>query len=100
MLEGRKLLKKGLVWRIGDGRNVEVWGAPWLVDGENARIQSTMGSHNMDMTVAELTREGRMEWDLERVDLIFNPDEARQIVELLLRRTGGCINWCGGGQRM
>jgi hypothetical protein len=30
ILKGVELLKEGLIWRIGDGNNVNIWSDPWL----------------------------------------------------------------------
>ncbi|KAL8496805.1 hypothetical protein ACS0TY_020472 [Phlomoides rotata] len=33
ILEGRRVLEKGLVWVIGDGKSVGILGDPWIYDG-------------------------------------------------------------------
>jgi hypothetical protein len=39
ILKGVALLKEGLVWRIGDGTNINIWTDPWIVrDGARQPI--------------------------------------------------------------
>lgn len=30
VLRGLDLMKKGMVWRVGDGRGLKIWSDPWL----------------------------------------------------------------------
>ena len=30
MLEGRKVVEKGAIWRVGDGQKIDAWKDPWL----------------------------------------------------------------------
>ncbi|GAA0148328.1 hypothetical protein LIER_07803 [Lithospermum erythrorhizon] len=32
MLEGREVLRKGIRWRMGDGKGIDIWKDPWLVN--------------------------------------------------------------------
>jgi len=33
-----ELLKEGLIWRIGDGSEVDIWEDPWIPRGETRRV--------------------------------------------------------------
>ena len=43
ILRGRDLLKEGIVWRIGDGMQVNPWTDPWLPRGATRRHVALQG---------------------------------------------------------
>jgi len=33
ILRGLEVMKLGVIWRIGDGRNIKIWSDPWIPRG-------------------------------------------------------------------
>jgi hypothetical protein len=44
ILKGIEVLKKGLIWRIGDGTNVHIREDPWVPNGDNMKPCSMQGN--------------------------------------------------------
>ena len=38
VLKGLHLLREGIIWRIGDGSQVNIWADPWIPRGETRRV--------------------------------------------------------------
>jgi hypothetical protein len=45
VLKGIALLRKGIIWCIGDGRSVHIWNDPWIPRGNTRRPCSHRGRH-------------------------------------------------------
>lgn len=43
ILKGVQLLKKGIIRRVRDGRNINIWTDPWLLRGITRRVTSLQG---------------------------------------------------------
>jgi hypothetical protein len=44
ILKGIELIKKGMIWRVGNGRSVHIWNDPWIPRGVTRRPCSHRGS--------------------------------------------------------
>lgn len=64
VVRGVDLLKKGIVWRVGDGRNLKIWSNPWL-PREDTRKPVTPRRGCMLTDVDELTDLGTGWWDTD-----------------------------------
>jgi hypothetical protein len=38
ILKGVKLIKEGIIWRIGDGSSVNIWKDPWILRNVSRRV--------------------------------------------------------------
>jgi hypothetical protein len=73
ILHGRDLLKRGLIWRIGDGSQVDVWQSNWI---PRAGSQRPLGrrpdsSANMVRKVTDLLNLEGTGWDEARLNQVF-----------------------------
>ena len=41
--EGRKVIEQGALWRVGDGRRIEVWADPWLKKPPDGKATHPVG---------------------------------------------------------
>lgn len=57
LLAGRKLLKTGLVWKIGNGRSVKTWKGPWLPNAHDHKFHSPVQIFSDNATVSTLINE-------------------------------------------
>jgi hypothetical protein len=50
----KKLLKKGLIWRVGDGESIQVWHDPWLPVPSTFKIKTPVNTISRDAYVSDL----------------------------------------------
>ena len=48
ILRGAELMKKGMVWRVGDGRGLKIWTDPWLPRNHSRRPITPRGMNLMN----------------------------------------------------
>jgi hypothetical protein len=77
---------EGLVWRIGDGKQVKIWGDRWVPQPSTFKIQSPCISLPIDAKVAELFDPAGGGWNVQLVKSIFNEEEAALICNIPLSR--------------
>ncbi|KAF5445530.1 hypothetical protein F2P56_034576 [Juglans regia] len=82
-----KLLKEGLVWRVGNGLNIKVWGDKWLPNKPSHRVQSPIKFLNAEAKVTELIgNDGK--WNREVVKATVNEEEAEVICNIPMSYSG------------
>ncbi|XP_056695214.1 uncharacterized protein [Spinacia oleracea] len=89
----KALLKEGLIWRVGNVSNINVWSDPWLTDEKGRFILS---HHNDTVNyVHELMRPDTKEWDYEKITSIFEERDVRCIMAIPLsdRAPKDCLTW-------
>jgi hypothetical protein len=84
LLSSRDLLNDGLVWRIGDGGNVKIWKDKWLPTLITHAVQSPPKVFPEDSLVSTLIDQEAHAWNLELINSIFMPDEAKIIASMPL----------------
>ncbi|KAF5445202.1 hypothetical protein F2P56_034269 [Juglans regia] len=82
------LLKEGLVWRVGNGESIKIWGDRWIPQLSSYKIQSPIKCLNEVDKVAVLIDGEKGEWKLELVKEVFNEVEARIICGLPVSKAG------------
>lgn len=81
ILKGLDLLKKGIVWRVGNGESIKVWEDPWLPCGTTRRpITPRRGI--LISRVAELIDPITESWDVGLVESIFWPEDVPKILAI------------------
>lgn len=93
-MHGLELLKKGLVWRIGDGASVRIWRDPWIPRQFSCRTATSRGRCRLHWVADLLNSEGN-DWDYHRIRAIFNAADAEAIAKIKLseRRTEDVLAW-------
>lgn len=84
--EARKVLDKGLYWRVGDGRSIRVWQEKWLPSKPEGLPSTDAGDVDMNMTAATFIDETYMVWRRDLIEGTFNDDDAREILSIPLSR--------------
>ena len=69
------MIKKGMIWRVSDGHNLNIWTDPWLPKGFSRRPVTPRGSCILTW-VDELIDPMTGEWDEQLVQEIFWPEDA------------------------
>ena len=81
ILKGINLLKKGIIWRVGSGNNINIWSDPWIPRGSTRRVITQRG-RNAITKVNELIDPTTNNWDEDLVRQTFLPEDAKIILQL------------------
>jgi hypothetical protein len=79
---GLELLKKGLVWRIGNGERVRIWRDSWIPRGD-FKITGNLTKSRL-RRVTDIIDHDRMEWKEDIVEKIFMPHDAAEVIKNLI----------------
>lgn len=90
ILTGLELLKKGIIWRVGDGTSISIWSDPWLPKGDTRR-PATPRRASLLTTVSELINPITGGWDEQLVKDIFWEEDAE--VNLSIPIGEGMQDW-------
>jgi hypothetical protein len=63
LLSASGLLKSGLVWRVGDGKDIKIWGDRWLPTPTSFSVQSPRRVFSEDARVADLIDQDTKWWN-------------------------------------
>lgn len=77
---GLELLKKGIVWRIGNGAEVRIWRDPWIPRGPSCRLITLRGRCHLK-GVAELLRTDGT-WNTTLLHQYFHQADIEEIVKI------------------
>ncbi|GAA0143649.1 hypothetical protein LIER_35779 [Lithospermum erythrorhizon] len=78
LLEGRKVLNKGVKWRVGDGKDIDIWKDPWI-PRINDFVARDRDNDDFYM-VSQLMRDGT--WKENVVANLFVDDNAKWILAI------------------
>ena len=89
ILSARDVIRKGMVWRIGDGQSVRVKEEKWLPKRDSSSIISPFPTILPETRVSSLIEANRREWKTEVIQEFFLPSEVLVImrIPLSLRNT-------------
>ncbi|EEC66671.1 hypothetical protein OsI_32959 [Oryza sativa Indica Group] len=83
ILKGIQLLRKGVIWRVGNGEHINIWSDPWLP--RDMRFVTTRRGASLITRVCELIDPTTGQWDIELIQQIFNENDAKIITRIPLR---------------
>ncbi|XP_048501337.1 uncharacterized protein LOC125497714 [Beta vulgaris subsp. vulgaris] len=78
----KALVKEGLIWRVGNGVDINIWEAPWLSD-EHSKYVSSPRRNDITM-VNQLIDAHNKEWRLDVIDEVFNARDKQCILAIPL----------------
>lgn len=70
-------MKEDMLWRVGNGMDINIWSEPWAADDDGLFITSL--PQDSVTKVNQLIETNGIEWNVELVDEIFS--ERDRIVE-------------------
>jgi hypothetical protein len=82
------VLERGLVWRVGDGARIRIWGDKWLPPPNSILHPHPQQEMAVDSRVSELIDPHTRWWNFSLIRAIFDPWEAGQICSLPLSPLG------------
>ena len=81
ILQSRDVIQKGAVWRVGDGRMIDIWSHNWLPDVGQSRVLSPRNDARVEK-VCDLFYPNSKIWDPGLIQHIFYPWEAEKIMRI------------------
>ena len=81
ILQSREVIQKGAVWRVGDGRMIDIWSHSWLPDVGQSRVISPRDGARVEK-VCDLFYPNSKIWDSRLIQHIFYPWEAEKIMKI------------------
>ncbi len=79
---GLELLKKGIIWRVGNGHSIRIWRDPWLPRNHSRRPITVRGNCRTKWVADLMGVDGT--WDEQVVKRIFWPMDAELILTIRL----------------
>lgn len=76
ILKGREVILKGALWRVGDGKQIKIWGDNWLPTKILPKIISPMIFGQQNSSVEVLINQSTQSWREEEIDHYFSMAKA------------------------
>jgi ribonuclease HI len=83
----RDLLENGIIWRVGNGQTIKIWGDRWIPIPSTFRIQSPPRVLSPNSNVKELFENDRKGWDRDKLESIFSSEEIAVITSIPISLT-------------
>jgi hypothetical protein len=80
---GLQTLKRGYIWRVGDGSNINIWTDSWIPCSCSRKVITPRG-HTVYTKVSELIDPITRAWDVELLKSIFNDVDVMRILQIPL----------------
>jgi hypothetical protein len=80
---GIQTFKRGCIWRVGSGEEIEIWKDPWIPSSPNRKILSPRGQCILTR-VSELIDPISGKWDQELIRTNFHPIDVNRILQILV----------------
>ena len=81
ILEGRKVIEKGLCWKVGNDNNIKVYQDPWLPKEYPFKIPRDINQPANIFLVKNLIQ-GNGTWNVELIQSVFPPNVVNQILSI------------------
>jgi hypothetical protein len=94
---GKALLSEGLIWRIGNGQSVRIWGDRWIPTPLSFLMQRSIGGLTPDARVSSLIDEETCWWNFQLVQDNFSREVADFIcnIPVFPQRQQDKLIWAG-----
>lgn len=90
---GVELVKKGMIWRVGDGMSIDIWDDPWLPRGSTRKTSALQGPILLQR-VSELIDPTTQTWKEELVRFALTKEDAEVVLAIPLRANRpDCLAW-------
>jgi hypothetical protein len=91
------LVQAGMIWRVGDGKSVKIWGDKWIGSTYTGKIQAPVRILGENDKVSALIDDTTQWWNYELIQAIFPEEEAKRIYSTVLSPLGkpDQIVWAG-----
>ena len=91
---GLELLKKGIIWRVGNGDKIQIWRDNWIPKDSLLKITGKRTRCRLRW-VSQLMRGDVRDWDRDLVKTIFHKHDAEEVLKIRIptRPTDDFIAW-------
>ena len=83
ILQAREVVHKGAVWRVGDGKGIDIWDQKWLPDLVYSKVVSPRIDTQINK-VCDLFLPNSKVWNTDLINTMFYPWEASLINNIIL----------------
>jgi hypothetical protein len=86
-----------MLWRVGDGNSIKIWGDKWIDSTHSSMIQSPMRLLGENAKVKALIDDSTKWWNYDLIREVFLEDEAKWICNMVISSLGqkDQIVWVG-----
>jgi len=84
---GKELLRRGLLWRVGDGKQLSIIRDNWIPDTIHGTMQTLIPVED-NQTVSSLISSNGSTWKEDTVRELFDRDIAERILKIPLSSEG------------
>jgi hypothetical protein len=84
LIHGKKILEKGILWRVGDGKKIRLTKDRWIQDF--SLLKPTISLHD-DLRVSSLIDEETRNWNEGIILSLFSEGDAEKILQVPLSST-------------
>lgn len=98
IIQGREVLKQGLIRRVGDGRTTEVWHDQWIKGTATMKPICRLTEDPVHLVV-DLVDENSGEWNVELIRKMFIAPDAEAIINMPLPRVAADDFWAWEWER-
>ena len=84
------MLKKGARWRVGNRKDISIWGAAWLPSTSEPKVSNPMGIDFPEVKGSSLINPHTHSWDVDLLQAMFKPEEAQLIRGIPLGNAFAC----------
>ena len=81
-------MKDVLIWRVGNGQQIRMWGDKWVNTPTTFTIQTPPSLLDEHATISELIDSNTKWWKLEFISSLFSPKEVTAILSTPISYTG------------
>jgi hypothetical protein len=83
IMAGLSCFKKGYIWRVGDGTQINIWEDNWIPSSHNLKVMTPKGN-NLFTHVSDLINPVDGNWDEELLETMFWPVDVHIIKQIPL----------------
>jgi hypothetical protein len=78
------LLNEGMVWRVGNGRSIKIWGDKWLPSPTTYAIQSSIYRLDSEAKVCDVIDLDLQWWNIPLMREVFREEEEEKICSMAI----------------
>jgi hypothetical protein len=97
IFSAQDLIREGILWRIGNGETVRIWGDKWLPQPTTYKVQSPISVFPVNASISNLSDPISKWWNEALLISIFNKEEVDVILKIPISKYGhyDCMVWRG-----